>query len=338
MLDPTAWYLLFRINRTRERGHFAKMVYNVFLPFLNGGPIDEAVNRFIDTSGWWESTQRSGTCYYRAVTCTIKYLMKSSGFSKLQSKQMWVHIRAAYMDMVLEDFEKNNNITHMQNSDVKMIQIGCSQTVRAALKFTKLYKQASEEENVDFDAIQTGGLVRGSIGRIETLILSIQEKIAFFCPNQVCQNLNMQSSAPLLPFPHFELIMDLGEKETQQFVGSNIKSLPNSFVDLMPSKILVTNMSDYQTVLKLCVSQCKSLSTLSTNKGGGVTYYYLYQTIALIQHTVMNVLPFPLPRNLEEVDDDVVLHSAWFHTTTMTLDEQRDTLDMFPTSWTSLAL
>ena len=45
----------------------------------------------------------------------------------------------------------------------------------------------------------------------------------------------------------------------------------------------------------------------------------------------MNVLPFPLPRNLEEVDDDVVLHSAWFHTTTMTLDEQRDTLDMLYT-------
>jgi len=137
MLDPAAWYLFFNIKVTAKKENRPSMIYDVFLPFLNDGPIGEAVDRDIETSGWWESIQLAGTCYYRCILCSFRYLLKADGFSQTQQKQLFVQIRASFLQKIKDELTTENGTSDFRSSDVRMINMGCSQTLYAAMKLAK---------------------------------------------------------------------------------------------------------------------------------------------------------------------------------------------------------
>jgi hypothetical protein len=155
-LEPSLWYMFFRQKVTRNVENSPEMLYEVMLPFLRGaGAYQDAVDRDIATSGHWESIQRAGTCYFRCILCTMRYLMKNDGFSPLQQKQLFVQIRAGFMDQVERDLESGlgegggGGADHddspmafavrrdFRDSDARMIKMGAHQTLFAALKLNK---------------------------------------------------------------------------------------------------------------------------------------------------------------------------------------------------------
>jgi|TARA_B100000795_G_scaffold66414_1_gene45477 hypothetical protein len=137
ILDPNAWYLFFHIKVTNKKENVPAMIYDVFLPFLNDGAIGEAVDRDFDTSGWWETPQLAGTCYYRCILTTFRYLLKKDNFTQTQQKQLFVHIRASFLDKILLELNTELGQTNFRVSDQKMIDLGCSQTLNAAMKLSK---------------------------------------------------------------------------------------------------------------------------------------------------------------------------------------------------------
>ena len=138
ILTPAVWYLFFKQKVTAVDENGPEILYEVILPFLAGERqelpsraaikgegeeeeeengrkrrgkssfashqlVSDLVDRDIATSGHWESIQRAGTCYFRCILCTIRYLLKSDGFNQLQQKQLFVQIRAGFLDAVEQD-------------------------------------------------------------------------------------------------------------------------------------------------------------------------------------------------------------------------------------------
>ena len=290
MLDPSVWYLFFNIKVTGKKENVPAQIYDVVLPFLNGGqPIGEHVDRDIETSGWWESVQLAGTCYYRCILCSIRYLMKADGFTQTQQKQLMVHIRASFLDQILVDLRPTAAASapsapstpsapplDLRTSDVKMIDMGCSQTLYAAMKLSKR------------EGIDSAGMLR-----LEKVVHTIQQTVQHIPivdqEANALMPLGLESSAPLLPFPNFELIRSIGVDDPEVFAGGETEATPDLFVDLTAQPQLNT-MQDYLKTLDLCTERCINLRAKTAVCAATIA---LHQICALIQRTFMQVLPFP---------------------------------------------
>lgn len=317
MLDPSIWYLFFNIKVTGKKENVPAMIYDVVLPFLNNGqPIGESVDRDLDTSGWWESQQLAGTCYYRCILCSIRYLMKKDGFTQTQQKQLFVHIRASFLDQIVKELETKEGVADLRTSDVKMINMGCSQTLYAAMKLSKR------------EGIDGHGMLR-----LEQLVESIRDKVDNTLKVDEVANellpLGLENSAPLLPFPNFELIRTIGVEDPEIYAGGETEATPDLFVELthVPQ---MKNMKDYCKTLELCAERCVNLRAKTAVCAATIA---LHQICALISRTFMEVLPFPpargtlpppLPTGSTAATTSVSSSSSlWFHTTFMVLPEQR---------------
>ena len=76
-------YLLFRMQKFPHKDHGDGLYYNAVLPFLigNSRALSTAWNHD-DPYGRWETPQKAGTCFFRCVLCTLKYLLRRYGFMK----------------------------------------------------------------------------------------------------------------------------------------------------------------------------------------------------------------------------------------------------------------
>ena len=204
----------------------------------------------IETSGHWESIQRAGTCYFRCILCTIRYLMKRDGFTQLQQKQLFVQIRAGFMDQVERDLESGllggedgpmafAVRRDFRDSDARMIRMGAHQTLFAALKLNKRGAKAQMRSGTqegktkgveeagdgiavtDPTPLSNQGITVAGLQRLDdqmARILALVDRVdKIDVASDDLPALDMKKSAPLLPFAGFGLIAD--KRDPEIFAG-----------------------------------------------------------------------------------------------------------------------
>ena len=151
-----------------------------------------------------------------------------------------------------------------------------------------------------------------------TLSLSSLSLFSLSLRNAVAnvQTLNLEGSAPLLPFPNFELLraVGVGVEDTELYAGGETEATPDLFVELS-SSVEVINMTSYQKALNDCLEKCTNLRAKTSVCAATIA---LYQICSLIQTLFSEILPFPPSRG-----EVAAKESPWYYTTVMMLADQR---------------
>ena len=122
--------------------------------------------------------------------------------------------------------------------------------------------------------------------------------------------LHMEMSAPLLPLMGFDDIV--AKPDTNSFAGGPRDALPELFVDMDTGSTLPTCWMEIEQCVSRCATVCDKLRAKAAVTAASLG---LHQVVAVVQHTVVRVLP-PLP----VWDKDMT--GVWVPGT-LTLDSQR---------------
>ena len=89
-----------------DKDHGDGLYYNVVLPQLigNSRALSTAWNHD-DPYGEWETPQKAGTCFFRCVLCTLKYLLRRDGMKKDSIKLFFHAVRQSFLRQALEDLK-----------------------------------------------------------------------------------------------------------------------------------------------------------------------------------------------------------------------------------------
>eukprot|EP00467_Chlorarachnion_reptans_P010822 CAMPEP_0114525784 /NCGR_PEP_ID=MMETSP0109-20121206/22631_1 /TAXON_ID=29199 /ORGANISM="Chlorarachnion reptans, Strain CCCM449" /LENGTH=5518 /DNA_ID=CAMNT_0001707433 /DNA_START=63 /DNA_END=16619 /DNA_ORIENTATION=+ len=287
-LDPAVWLLFWKLRVTHKKENDMEQMYEVLLPHLANGPLAQAVQA-AEQSGFvgdYETIQRSGTCYYRCVLSTLRYLMKRDGFSALQRKQFFFQIRCAYLDRVGEDLVKESKAGNiLKDSDVRMIRVACNQTAMAALKEQK-------RGNLDSKGL---GVVQNHINRIQGLVKETSEVTDF----ENMQKLGMEFSNRYIAYAGFGLVAD--DRKTDGLKGGPTEAVPELFVDLFDETPLST-FDQIQNYLLKTKERCDRLRAKTSVSAGSIA---CHQIACLIQTVFTVRVPVPTPEKLAEAKSEL---------------------------------
>jgi hypothetical protein len=139
LVEKALWYMLFKMKVTSDSSHGPEMLYEVLLPHLCGNLVYSHVSQHLEQNGHWETIQRSGTCFMRSILTCLRFLLKRDGFSHIQQKQLFVGLRRAFLDIVAANLGGGKRLgpdsaNLINESDLKLIEVACNQTARAASK------------------------------------------------------------------------------------------------------------------------------------------------------------------------------------------------------------
>jgi len=95
-----------------------------------GDNLADATN---DVVADWTTPQRAGTCYYRSVLMTLRYLLRLRGHCRGDVKLVTLGLRRQFMAQVATDLRDHPDVP-LRESDRTLIAMGCKQTAHAALK------------------------------------------------------------------------------------------------------------------------------------------------------------------------------------------------------------
>lgn len=155
-------YLLFRMQKFEHKDHGDGLYYNVVLPFLIGKSraLSAAWNHD-DQYGQWETPQKAGTCFFRCVLCTLKYLLRRSGLDKSRIKVFFHAVRQSFLLQAIADLKNVAFVRKpLHHSQVKLIQLASKQTAYSAVKEGKAGR-------LDTDTLKT---VKAMCEEIESLL------------------------------------------------------------------------------------------------------------------------------------------------------------------------
>jgi thiol-disulfide isomerase/thioredoxin len=172
-----------------------------------------------DSNGDYETIQRSGTCYFRCVLTVFKYMLKADGLKGKKAKQLFHLIRVGFLDQIEADLADAGKCKNFQDSDLKMIEMGCSQTALSAVKeFNRgsldtatLLAVQSQLKRVMAVAEATAG---SGLARSDSVWLQLSN-----------------STATVVPYHGFELIAGVGGTMVQ-FAVSTTGSVADFGLDL----------------------------------------------------------------------------------------------------------
>jgi len=119
-------------NLTFLRGQLTKVQEKTF--HSSSLPLAVERNDAEDLNGDFETVQRSGTCFFRCVQTAFRYMLKRDGMSKAKIKHIFYLIRCSFLERVRQDLAVKALTADFQTSDRRMIEMGASQTVIAAVK------------------------------------------------------------------------------------------------------------------------------------------------------------------------------------------------------------
>eukprot|EP00466_Bigelowiella_natans_P015194 jgi/Bigna1/85176/estExt_fgenesh1_pg.C_20373 len=291
-LDPAIWFLFWKLRLTHKKENDSEQMYEVLLPHLANGPLAQAVEAADkdDLCGEYETIQRSGTCYYRCILSTLRFLMKRDGFNEKQRKQFLFQIRCAYLDRVLADLKamkdqqcadgKDSSTSSglLEDSDVRMINVACRQTAMAALK-----------------ELKRGSLDAKGLQVVRTQVKTVQETIKNMLKSDVAfQNrlgeLNMRSSDEYIGYSGFGLIAD--KRKTDGLKGGPTEAVPELFVDLYDDS-QPRSFAAIQRYLTETKDRCDRLRAKTSVSAGSIA---CHQITCLIQAVFTMRIPIPKPQ------------------------------------------
>jgi hypothetical protein len=116
ILDEALWYFTFKMRFESTSVHGPELLYDVILPmYANSIPIEDGDLTFArnldteirrDRCGDFETIQRSGTCFFRAILSCFRYCLKRVGFSQAQRKQFMFALRICFLFRIINDVRK----------------------------------------------------------------------------------------------------------------------------------------------------------------------------------------------------------------------------------------
>ena len=95
IVDEAVWFLFFKMKVMADKSHGPSMLYEVLLPQLAGDVGAFLEPSTIDTSGHFESVQRSGTCFMRAVlsgACSRRLRARLQGLKRGLCLWFWCKV------------------------------------------------------------------------------------------------------------------------------------------------------------------------------------------------------------------------------------------------------
>jgi hypothetical protein len=241
-----------------------------------------------ERNGDFETTQRSGTCYYRCILSLFKYLLKADGmaddFGKQKRKQLFYAIRVGFLRVLQEHIANEVFAGTFEESDLKVVEIACSMTALAAVK---------EHKRGSIDLI---GLQRAQElceGTLQSAKAAMQRQLGpDSSPSGRCLQLE-NGCAQLAGFGNFEMLAALGEPFPVTFTGTMQEASSSPFVDLLHFADSVPK-DDFKAAggrLIECLEACKELRKKKAQES-----VKCMQIVSLIQHVCTATVQLPLPR------------------------------------------
>lgn len=278
--SPDVWFMILRLKLHPSKHNEPKLFYEVILPHLAGVSVHEIVEQDMDACGHWETPQRAGTCFYRCTLSAIRYLMKKDGFNQKQQKLLFYFVRKAYLAATEKQLKVPAFIKEFNSSDAMMIDIACSQTSLAAIKFADKMLSSGASSIVDLREQEEQNM------RIKSLvseILASQEK---------CHGATASLTSPVsafVGFDGFDLVMCDEDREGMKGVPVRegetthsewrLPTPPSSFIELTQA-------------YNWCNVVIQAIQAKSTTTSVSVTNH---QICALVEFVFLSFLPPPTP-------------------------------------------
>eukprot|EP00808_Paulinella_micropora_P006835 g75373.t1 len=162
VLDDVFWLAAYNLAIHKHSGDVERF-YEILLPFLTGKPLDTSLveaeaaasKQQTGSYGYWRSVQRSNTSYVRCLIHGLTYLLRTSGFSKLQAKRVMLALRFEFAKMIHQDM----TCVYPDTNGQKVCDLACSQLSYCTAKLANILDQAKRaglaEELLDFDEMET---------------------------------------------------------------------------------------------------------------------------------------------------------------------------------------
>ena len=332
IFDESFWYLCFKMRYECSSVHCPELLYDVLLPFLANEAqtydailsekatsytfaqnLDDEIRK--DRCGDFETTQRSGTCFLRAVLASFRYCCKREGFSVIQRKQLMYALRICFLfktsydlnrlqnqielkiNEKLENINSNDIISKVQegtediddliggwqHSDVKMIQMALDVTALAAVKEAK-----------------RGSIDKNDLFEIRSFSNSIRKQIDLLGPGsgaprsiQFSSNYDKKTSsysAILSPFDECSFLTK--EIDPIHVKGNQIEDIDSEFIEMNLKSSKIQSIFELNEILYSTIQKCQKLRVKSGESSHSIV---MHQICAMIEELFTKLLPLPEP-------------------------------------------
>jgi hypothetical protein len=249
----------------------------------------EHVRRSGDRNGDFETTQRSGTCYYRCILSLFKFLLKTDGMNdklgRQKRKQLFYAIRVGFLRVTQDHLATEPFIATFEESDLKVVEIACCMTALAAVKEHK-------RGSIDLAGLKCAQeLCEGTLQSAKSA-LQLQLGPASGSLDRCLQITS--GCAQLGGFGNFEMLAALGQEPfSSRFTGETEIVSGSTFINMLQLSEPVPkgNFAAANERLVQCLEACKLLRQKSAQER-----VKCLQIVSLIQHVLTATLPLPLPR------------------------------------------
>lgn len=287
-LEPAVWYVFFRNQVVADDDNGLEILYEVVLPHFAGGLLHKAVESNMDKCGHWETIQRAGTCYFRSILCTMRYLLKADGFARDQQKLLYYIIRRGFLDRVESDLDA-------------LIDVSCSATSSDSETLTSQAFESADERLVRLANTQCGlaavklwrkgVLLKNDLEDLEAQIKRVENKTGRLSEAQAADepmtktasdDFEIGSSALLTPFPGFDLLDE--SRSIEIFAGGATEAVPQMFVDLRNSEdqSSSSDIRDIFDVFGKCKDQLDRLRAKTSIAAASVSMHQICCTVEFL--------------------------------------------------------
>lgn len=312
LLDPSLIFFLLKQNLSSQSYHGPRSIYDVVVMHLAGERLDDHdAPDGGDMPAPLKSVQKSGTCYFRGLNASVKFICENIfGWNLQKTKRLMLALRCAYLvaaeDQLTEECvrlqtEQQRSLPFnslkspaLLDSDVNLINLGLQQTARAVGK-------AVLRNHVDQSCLLLVEKVAESLRERMAKYLELSDRLGSSnMPGTLNwavadAHLNTSNDRSLLKWPHFELISSIGSVDTEPFAGVSVSTNPDLFADFMPqvpSGPLWT-FEDVELALKRAVKQVREERSKISQLGLGFGANRFYSIISCIEELVLKIVPTP---------------------------------------------
>ena len=305
-------YLLFRMQKFPHKDHGDGLYYNAVLPFLigNSRALSTAWNHD-DPYGRWETPQKAGTCFFRCVLCTLKYLLRRYGLKEGNIKVFFHAVRQSFLSQAIADL-KDPVFTKkpLHHSQQKLIQLASKQTAYSAVKEGKAGR-------LDADSLKQ---VKAMCEEVESLLKNCGTVVPSVAEVPLLSFADENNPIKFEPWKDglIDGFSNAYEGNTDGFKGDDDPAPVPIPVDYLsgPSKVEISSPSmilKTLTFLKTAVKQ----SFLQPNKTENI-----YEVISLIENVFINTLPCP------QLSEQNVSSCPWHSRDGFKKDERKHLLEL----------
>lgn len=166
-----------------------------------------------------------------------------------------------------------------QPSDETMVNLGCKQTARTALKLRKLGSEYLNDSQLAY--------IHALVHKVNSRVKDLAE---YSTAAGELTKFSTTPSSVFEPFKGFELLFD--DRSTDAYSGYETEAPPEMYVNLMDPKKKPTTFAEVLALLQLTVVRCSKLRSKVAVSSSSLV---MYQAYSLVEHMVVSFLPLPSP-------------------------------------------